>query len=1046
MDTNVDNTAALWDKISQDSSRFEQSMDSLHRKQTGSYYTALELTLIMMQELVDSLDEEVREKLYSKTFFEPCAGTGNFVFAYLNICRSLAFTREEYCKLISNIYVCDINADALAVYKTNLKHYAYEVFGITLPEKYFDTHIGSGLLFDVDAEVIAYKSVNDVFPCDVIKSGFDIVVTNPPYKNLKAEKSHYQTLEQYTIDKAKYDAIGKIASNYFSYSLAGTINLYKLFVEEISERYVAPDGICSLLVPASILSDKTCSKLRTRIIDTSAIKSLRIMSENSCYVDASQALCAMLFHKGKKTTEIFIDGSFNGNTNGGTTMRIDDIVDQDTGNAILVLSENEYAIRKKMKLFPKIKNLAYIDNLRGELDLTLNKEHITSEPTPYRLLRGRHIGFYHLIDLPDVEYVDSEFVQSTAKKKYICEQRLICQQIVNMAKKRRISFAPAPADSVLGNSCNFISLRENDDGVDFYFLLGILNSSLIDWYFKLTSSNNHINNYEIDNFPIPVKAPNKNEISENVRNYLATKDSSILTTIDAQVYEAYEIVLEAQCNEPPCDTNIRESFEVPLSPTELLCRDLSYIIPTITLDDCSAIICEQASVKEICFQKKPDADSFEKRVVDEIEKKYRMIYQGIILNHTTFKLSDLDLEMIRSVPQGGSWKDIPEETVKKSKRLERITQTGGRTTLYGRIDYSKPSYTITTYFNRPGNGTYVHPIHQRVLSVREAARFQCFPDNYAFCGNKTDMLKQVGNAVPVLLAYNIGKAIREKTGCCTSVDLFSGAGGMTYGLKLAGINASVASDIMESACVTLKTNNPEIPVFCGDITEEATKQRIIETGKAASADIICGGPPCQGFSMAGWRMKDDPRNQLFRHFIDIVAGVNPKVIVFENVEGILSYEGGKTYRDIIQLFSELGYNTEGRKLLANHYGAPQRRKRVIILCTRKDIGVLPKDIYPAPITPNDDRQVTAYETIHDLENVECSEEAKYTSKYTSPFLQFLKGSLKADEYITEVTDERGILSDGGKNEDEDEDDSESISEKKIKKQADQQSFEQLTMF
>lgn len=375
--------------------------------------------------------------------------------------------------------------------------------------------------------------------------------------------------------------------------------------------------------------------------------------------------------------------------------------------------------------------------------------------------------------------------------------------------------------------------------------------------------------------------------------------------------------------------------------------------------------------------------------------------------------------MIRSVPQGGSWKDIPAETVKKSKRLERITQTGGRTTLYGRVDYSKPSYTITTYFNRPGNGTYVHPIHQRVLSVREAARFQCFPDNYVFYGNKTDMLKQVGNAVPVLLAYNIGKAIRRKTGCCTSVGLFSGAGGMTYGLKLAGINASVASDIMESACITLKTNNPEIPVFCGDITEEATKQRIIEAGKRANADIICGGPPCQGFSMAGWRTKDDPRNQLFRHFVDIVAGVNPKVIVFENVEGILSYEGGKTYRDIIQLFSELGYHTEGRKLLANHYGVPQRRKRVIILCTRKGIGVLPNDIYPTPVTPNDDRQVSAHETIYDLENVECSDNARYTSNYTSPILQFFKGTIDAGDYIKEIIDERGMLSNESENSEDD---------------------------
>ncbi len=96
-----------------------------------------------------------------------------------------------------------------------------------------------------------------------------------------------------------------------------------------------------MLIPASILSDKTCSKLRTRIIETCGLKSLRLISENSNYVDASQALCAMLFHKGKATTSISIDGSFSGNTGSGAIMDINDIIDQDTGNAILVLTENE---------------------------------------------------------------------------------------------------------------------------------------------------------------------------------------------------------------------------------------------------------------------------------------------------------------------------------------------------------------------------------------------------------------------------------------------------------------------------------------------------------------------------------------------------------------------------------------------------------------------------------------------------------------------------------------------------------------------------------
>lgn len=358
--------------------------------------------------------------------------------------------------------------------------------------------------------------------------------------------------------------------------------------------------------------------------------------------------------------------------------------------------------------------------------------------------------------------------------------------------------------------------------------------------------------------------------------------------------------------------------------------------------------------------------------------------------------------MIKYVPQGGSWKDIPQETVEKSKRLKRITETGGRTTLYGRIDYEKPSYTITTYFNRPGNGTYIHPIHERVLSVREAARFQTFRDDYYFFGNKTQHLKQVGNAVPTLLAYQIGKKTKDVTGCSKSIDLFCGAGGMTAGFKAAGISSLMCNDIEESACTTFKINNPEIEVLCGDITQEKTKAKLEKAAHEGGADIICGGPPCQGFSMAGFRAEDDPRNQLFREFVDIVRRVNPKIIVFENVEGLLSYQGGKTYKEVHMLFSGLGYHTEGRTLLASDYAIPQRRKRVIIICIRQDSGVDPSELFPRPITTNSN-QVTARDTISDLENVECEKNAKYSKTDESEILKFFKGTISYEEYVFRMT-------------------------------------------
>jgi DNA (cytosine-5)-methyltransferase 1 len=293
--------------------------------------------------------------------------------------------------------------------------------------------------------------------------------------------------------------------------------------------------------------------------------------------------------------------------------------------------------------------------------------------------------------------------------------------------------------------------------------------------------------------------------------------------------------------------------------------------------------------------------------------------------------------------------------------------------------------------------------------VREAARLQSFKDDYLFCGNKTQLLKQVGNAVPVLLAYQLGKRIVEQSGCRTTLDLFCGAGGMMAGFKEAGMQSILSTDIEESACLTLKTNNPDTEVLCGDITEPEVKSAIIARAIACHADIISGGPPCQGFSMAGYRLANDPRNRLFRDFVDVVSEVMPKVIVFENVEGLLSFERGKTYRNIVELFSDVGYWAEGRFLLAHHYGVPQKRKRVVLICTRRDMPLTPGALFPVPITTSDAAQTTAYEAIADLERIECSEDAQYLAKGESLYVQALRGQKTRELRRSTLAVWRGVI-------------------------------------
>lgn len=990
-DNFIDNEkATLWNKIRNRSKFIETQMDPLERKRTGSFFTGLELTDIMMQELVSQLVLQGKDISQLK-FLEPCVGTGNFVFSYLREISKLSLGKKNVEKIINNIYVADINQKALLEYESLFSEFVQIYFDVELSKDYFSSHIGTALLVDVMSEKPKYVKLKDVFPEEVVKEGFDIVATNPPYKNLKAEKGQYSNIDEYEKDKSKYSTISKMMDQHFHLSTEGVLNLYKLFVEEIVNQYVTSNGFVSLLIPSSILSDKTCSKLRTNLLMNNKIISIKVINEGSGFIDAQQALSTLLIQKGEKTDFLKITKDYCNYANQTTDIWIDDILNKKTNNAIFAINNQEYYMLKQLRQFPVIKELDFIVNLRGELDLTANKNSVVNVETGFPLLRGRDIGYYELKNASNCEFVTKDFVEKSKKAPFIKKERIICQQVVNIHKKRRLTFSIIEPNKVLGNSCNFISVTENRFGIDLYSILGLLNTSIMNWLFKLTSSNNHVNNYEIDSFPIPIESPYMKNISNLVKKYIENKDISLLEKIEEYAIKAYKIQLNEE------DTTDKGDID---NVIEKYYTALKNIVNNITLDDATSIITGQSSIDTFLLQKCADLDSFSHNILLGITDKFVKMSKGIILNHTTFKLSDLDLEMIGSVPPGGNWKSIPLETVEKSRRLKRITETGGRTTLYGRIDYSKPSYTITTYFNRPGNGTYVHPVHDRVLSVREAARFQCFKDDYYFWGNKSQVLKQVGNAVPSVLAYQISKQIIDKTNCRKSIDLFCGAGGMTEGFKEAGVHSVLSNDIEVSACTTLKINNPEINVFCGDITQSETKKHIVNVAINEGADIICGGPPCQGFSMAGNRLADDPRNQLFKDFIEIVSKVKPKIIVFENVVGLLSFQGGKTYQAILDLFSDVGYVAEGRILMASEYGVPQKRKRVIIICTRKDQGIKPSDLFPLPITKEVEKQVTARETIVDLEGIDCNENALYVQEdCKSDILKLFKGKLGYFEYV-----------------------------------------------
>ena len=337
----------------------------------------------------------------------------------------------------------------------------------------------------------------------------------------------------------------------------------------------------------------------------------------------------------------------------------------------------------------------------------------------------------------------------------------------------------------------------------------------------------------------------------------------------------------------------------------------------------------------------------------------------LLFNHQTGSLSELDLEMIRRVPAGGNWRHIPEDI--PSRRLARIRKTGGRTTYYGRLRWDAPAYTINTHFHRPGNGTFIHPDdgsegrppQHRLISFREAARLQSFPDAYRFHGPRTSLLKQIGNAVPPLLAWAIASHLEGEA----VAEVFAGAGGLSLGFALAGYEVLVATDIDEKALRTYRTNHPRTEAFAGDILEGTTRERFVEeTLKRLGGrelDGLIGGPPCQGFSTAGWRRAEDPRNRLWLAYLEVLKALRPRWFLLENVPGMATMrgeEGALVLETMAKAFRNLGYRLEVGVLNALHFGVPQRRKRLFVLGTRGDLlrtYTLPPPLIQKPLTVRD---------------------------------------------------------------------------------------------
>lgn len=268
----------------------------------------------------------------------------------------------------------------------------------------------------------------------------------------------------------------------------------------------------------------------------------------------------------------------------------------------------------------------------------------------------------------------------------------------------------------------------------------------------------------------------------------------------------------------------------------------------------------------------------------------------------------------------------------------------------------------------------------------------------------------------------------------TAIDLFAGAGGMTEGLRKAGFRSVLANEYDEMAAHTFAVNHPEVPVIVKDVKALSVDEVLSLTGlKVGELSLISGGPPCQGFSLAGPRFDGDPRNQMFKEFVRLVDGLKPHVFLFENVAGILSMSKGDALRAIVLEFEAIGYKCEYKLVNAAEYGVPQARPRFIMFGVRDGSNFGFPDATHGPIDKTRDLfdqdlmpYLTVWDALSDLPVIQQGEGEEtqfHNGSYVNDFQRDRRGERnpgvifnhRATKHSEEIVRRYAAIPEGGDN-------------------------------
>lgn len=218
-----------------------------------------------------------------------------------------------------------------------------------------------------------------------------------------------------------------------------------------------------------------------------------------------------------------------------------------------------------------------------------------------------------------------------------------------------------------------------------------------------------------------------------------------------------------------------------------------------------------------------------------------------------------------------------------------------------------------------------------------------------------------------------------------AVSFFAGCGGLCYGLKAAGFNIVAANELVDKYKAVYELNFPNIDFLSNDIRDISDSEIKKLLLKYPDIDLLAGGPPCQGFSLAGKRDVFDERNTLFQYYLHLADIIRPKIILMENVRLLTTMKApdGNLVKDmIIDTFNTIGYNGDFYIVNAADFGVPQNRERVFFVGVRKDIGAAPESLCPICNHDNDilsscRSKFSFGDAVSDLEFLEAGEHSAH---------------------------------------------------------------------